>query len=218
MSVSVIIPARNEEGRVGRVVTECLSYADEVIVVDDASGDGTAREAETAGARVIRTPRRSGYIETIKAGFGVSRSRVVVTIDADGEYPTDAIPALVRPIVAGEADMTQGARRRELVRWSERLLSRLAALLGPVGDSGTGLRALQRSLATELHLRGTCICGTLSLEVLSLGGRIQDVPVALRHSSKKRRIAWFHARQLGYVLRWIFRGRGAWRQEGPCAG
>jgi hypothetical protein len=132
---------------------------------------------------------------------------VVVTIDADGEFPAEAIPALVAPIERGEADMVQGARS-VIPRLSERFLNWLANRAAPVGDSGTGLRALRTDLARQLEIRGVCICGVLSLEAWTRGARIAEVPVSVQHITKPRRIAWYHVWQFFYLLPWLWRARG----------
>jgi hypothetical protein len=114
------------------------------------------------------------------------------------------IPELVAPILAGQADMVQG--RRDIVpRPSERVLTWLASLRGPVGDSGTGLRALRTDLARRLQLRGACICGIFALEVLAQGGVIAEIPITLQKVDKPRRIAWYHLRQVLYLLPWLLR-------------
>jgi len=200
--VSAVIPAYNEAARIGETVRRVAEFVDEVIVVDDGSNDGTAEAAQAAGARVVRQPANRGYIAAIKRGFAEAEGEVVVTIDADGEFPAEAIPALVAPIEQGEADMVQGARN-VIPRLSERFLNWLANRAAPVGDSGTGLRALRRDLAQRLEIRGVCICGVLSLEAWTRGARIAEVPVGVQHIVKPRRIAWYHLRQVFHLLPWL---------------
>lgn len=205
-SVTAVIPAYNEAGRVGKTVQDVRAHVDEVLVVDDASTDATAEQAENAGARVLRQSENQGYIAAIKRGFSAAQTDVVATIDADGELPADRLLDLVRPVCEGVADMAQGHRNR-IVRPSERILTWLASLGGPVGDSGTGLRALRTDLAQTLDLRGACICGIFSLEVLRRGGTITEIPVRLRQSEKPRGIAWQHFRQVFYVGMELIRTR-----------
>ena len=201
---SAIIPAYNEAERIQQTIQAVWPYVDEILVIDDASLDDTAACAETAGARVLRQPKNQGYIQAIKAGFQAARGEFVITIDADGEFPAEAIPELVQPLVEDRADMVQG-HRDQVPRFSEKFLTRLAQLKGPVGDSGTGLRALRTSLAQKLDLRGACICGIFSLEVIANQGRISEIPIKLRTISKPRRIAWYHIQQFFYLLPWLLR-------------
>ncbi len=202
--VTAVLPAFNEAGRVGKTVAALHGIVDEILVIDDASSDTTAQEARTAGARVLTQPANQGYIAAIKRGFAEAQGEIVVVVDADGEFPVAAIPDLVAPIRAGQADMVQG--HRDLVpRPSERVLTWLAGLRGPVGDSGTGIRALRTELARRLRLEGVCICGIFALEVLANGGVIAEIPVKLQTIQKPRRIAWFHIRQFLILLPWLLR-------------
>lgn len=206
--VSIVIPAYNEAARIARVVREAREVADEVVVVDDASTDRTAEVAEHAGAVVVRQPANGGYIAAIRRGFQAATGDVVVTLDGDGELPASSIPDLAAPILEGVADMVQG-RRDAVPRPSERFLTWLAGRAAPVGDSGTGMRAIRADLARELEIRGRCICGVLSLEALAHGARLQEIPIRLRSISKPRRIAWYHVPQIWHVLRAmrVLRGR-----------
>jgi glycosyltransferase involved in cell wall biosynthesis len=204
VTVTAVVPAYNEAGRVGRTVTRLRGYVDEILVIDDASRDTTAAEAAAAGACVLAQPANQGYIAAIKRGFAAATGDVVVVVDADGEFPVDCIPELIAPILAGAADMVQG-HRDVVPRPSERVLTWLAGLRGPVGDSGTGFRALRTGLAKQLALQGECICGIFSLEVISKGGRLAEIPIQLQEIAKPRRVAWFHLRQLFYLLPWLLR-------------
>ncbi len=202
--VTAVVPAYNEAGRGGATVTLLRAVVDEILVIDDASRDTTAAEAAAAGARVLTQTVNQGYIAAIKRGFAEATGDVVVVVDADGEFPPARIPELVAPILAGQADMVQG-HRDVVPRPSERVLTWLAGLRGPVGDSGTGFRALRTDLARRLALRGECICGIFSLEVISKGGRLVEIPITLQAVAKPRRVAWFHLRQLFHLLPWLLR-------------
>jgi len=205
MEVSVIIPAYNEAGRIGSVVQDALNYADEVLVVDDGSEDETAAVAEAGGARVVQQ-ENAGYIAAVKCGFCSARGEIVVTMDADGEHRAKDIPRLVTPILEDEADLVLGSRSH-IARPSERFLNWLTSFRVKVSDSGTGLRAMRRSLALKLELDGRCICGISVLEPASLGARIVEAPIELARVDKPRRIAWFHLPQVWYVLQWLFKSR-----------
>lgn len=203
-TVTAVIPAYNEDPRVGSTVREVLDYVDEVIVVDDGSEDDTAERAEAAGARVLRQPENRGYVAALVRGFGATRTEVVVTLDADGEMPAERIPDLVAPIRDGVAAMVQGHRPRA-PRPSESFLTRVARLAGQVGDSGTGFRSIRTDLAQSVELDGHCLCGVLALEVLFRGERILDVPIELRTINKKRKVAWLHMLQLRAIVKRLLR-------------
>ncbi|MEF8881046.1 MAG: glycosyltransferase family 2 protein [Halapricum sp.] len=201
--VTVVIPAYNEAGRVGKVVEELVEDY-EVLVVDDGSTDGTVSEARDAGARVVEQPTNGGYIAALKRGFREAETEVVVTYDADGEHRPGDVARVAEPIDTRDLDLVLGARS-SIPRPSERLLNHLTRLKVPVSDSGTGLRALRRDLAVELELDTTCTCGTLVLEATTKGARIGEVPIETREIEKPRGIAWGHGRQLLYVLRYLWK-------------
>ena len=203
LRTTVVIPAYNEAPRIAETVRRAREYADEVLVIDDGSADGTVEEAERAGARVIRQ-NHGGYIGAIKRGFREAQGEIVVTMDADGEHRAEDIPRLVAPILEGKADLVL-VQRPQIARLSERFLNWLTNLRVKVSDSGTGFRALRRDLAVRLELRGKCICGISVLEPMAMGSRIAEVPIEWTQVEKPRRIAWFHIPQVWYVLRWLIR-------------
>jgi glycosyltransferase involved in cell wall biosynthesis len=112
--VTVIVPCLNEEEPIADAVREVLAeQVDEVIVVDNGSTDKTAARARAAGARVVSEPKR-GYGRACAAGFNAvgPRADIVCFLDGDGSDVPRFIPAIVRPIAAGEADFVMGSRMR----------------------------------------------------------------------------------------------------------
>jgi glycosyltransferase involved in cell wall biosynthesis len=173
--------------------------------------------AARAGAIVVRNAERQGYVGSIKRGFAAATGSVVVTVDADGEMPVERIAELVAPIVAGDADMVQGHRAR-VPRISERLITWIAAQGGPVGDSGTGFRALRVELARSLEIPGSCICGSLALDACSRGARLSEIAIDARPvPGRRRRIAWNHLGQALVVTRLAIRARRQRRRRPNAA-
>lgn len=83
---AVVVPAYREGGRIGAVVKAIRVHAPMVVVVDDGSPDGTAAEAEEAGAHVIRHPRNQGKGAALETGFAFAAQQgleFVITLDAD---------------------------------------------------------------------------------------------------------------------------------------
>lgn len=96
--VLVAMPAYNEASAIASVVEEAAALADIVLVVDDGSTDETVREAERAGAVVVRHPENRGYGAALKTIFTEATDRNVahlVVIDADGQHTATDIPRLV---------------------------------------------------------------------------------------------------------------------------
>jgi glycosyltransferase involved in cell wall biosynthesis len=158
----VVIPAFNEERCVGKVIRgvgEFLPSA-RIVMVDDRSTDDTARVARSAGASVIQLPVNSGYGVALQTGLIWAHrngAQMVVTLDADGQHEPAEIPALLRPVLAGEADLSLGSRYLNqgaryhvplLRRLGSRLFARIASRLirQPVTDPTTGFQAMNRKV------------------------------------------------------------------------
>lgn len=152
----VMIPAWNEAGNLAAVTAELREVLGEVdiLVVDDASTDGTAGEARRLGCRVVALPFRLGYGGALQAGvkFGLRAGyRVVVTFDADGQHDPRDVPALVEAVCGG-TEVAIGSRflapGAHAGSWIRRAGRRLFATLAractglPLTDPTSGLKAL----------------------------------------------------------------------------
>jgi glycosyltransferase involved in cell wall biosynthesis len=137
----LVVPAYREAGAIGGVVRELLPYAP-VIVVDDASGDGTAEAAEEAGATVIRHPVNGGYGKAIESGFARAAAdgySHVVTSDGDGQHDPREVGEFVRLLTDEGWALIVGIRpsRHRLV---ERLCAAYARWALGVADPLCGLK------------------------------------------------------------------------------
>jgi glycosyltransferase involved in cell wall biosynthesis len=116
MKLSVVIPALNEEGIVGKTVKSVplkklseKGFDTEIIVVDNASEDNTGNEAKEAGAKVIYEENR-GYGNAYIRGLNEANGDIIVMGDADGTYPLNEVYEFIQPILTGEADFVMGSR------------------------------------------------------------------------------------------------------------
>lgn len=111
MRLSVVLPAKNEEQGLSRVLPALrrLWPDAEVIVSDDGSTDGTTRVAEEYGARVLRAPYSMGNGAAIKRGARAAVGDVIVFMDADGQHDAAHIGLLLARLGEGY-DMVVGAR------------------------------------------------------------------------------------------------------------
>jgi glycosyltransferase involved in cell wall biosynthesis len=159
-AVSVVIPALNEETTIADVVSRLRAAAAwrEILVVDDGSGDATAREAAAAGARVITHPYNKGNGAAVKTGIRHATGDFVLIIDADGQHrPEDAIRLTAR---LGEYDLVVGARSAatqatQARRGGNTVLNWLASYLTgrPIPDLTSGFRGARREYLREfIHL------------------------------------------------------------------
>ncbi|WP_339616431.1 glycosyltransferase family 2 protein [uncultured Gilvimarinus sp.] len=114
MTISVVLPAKNEAIAIGDTVAGVRRYypAAEILVVNDGSTDDTAAVAEAAGAKVLNQPYSKGNGAAIKAGLRAASNDIVVCMDADGQHRPEDIAPLLEKLESGY-DMVVGARSRE---------------------------------------------------------------------------------------------------------
>jgi hypothetical protein len=159
-----IVPAYNEEGSVARVIDEIRAFDPgfEVVVVDDGSGDRTTEVAEEMGARVLTLPYNLGIGGSVQTAFRYALENdfeLAVRLDGDGQHDATHLPALVAPVLDGEADVAVGSRYLADGGYKQaahrnignRILAGAASLVARqhVTDPSSGFQALNRD-AIEL--------------------------------------------------------------------
>jgi len=188
-TVSVVIPALNEQDAIADVVTRVRAHATwlEVLVVDDGSSDLTAERAAAAGARVVRHPYNKGNGAAVKTGIREARGEVVLLMDADGQHDPADMGRLVAAV--GPSDMVIGARSARdqgAVRaLGNAVFQALASWLTrrPIPDLTSGFRAARRDRLQEvLHLlpNGFSYPTTSCLAFLKAGHNVSFVPITAR--------------------------------------
>ncbi|MGQ9595038.1 MAG: glycosyltransferase family 2 protein [Anaerolineae bacterium] len=194
----ILMPAYNEAANIASVMDEVRRAVGPVdlVVVDDASRDDTAALARARGAVVLRHPCNLGYGGAVQTGFRYAVERgyeFAVLMDADGQHDPRDIPALLRAVQSGEADVAVGSRYlgrmeyragwlRQAGTWVFRQVASLA-LRKRVTDPTSGFQALNarvlRFLAWDNY--PTDFPDTDVLVHLHLAGfRVQEVPVTMR--------------------------------------
>ncbi len=163
MRISVVIPALNEEGNIGRLVEETYEVVPqdilaEVIVVDDCSEDGTGNEIKAltekfSTLRYIRHGERSGQSTALRTGIMAAASPVIATMDGDGQNDPANIATLVEKLdTPGETGvaLVGGVRAKRKATGSRRFASLFAnglrgwMLKDECPDSGCGIKAYWR--------------------------------------------------------------------------
>ncbi len=204
--IAVVIPAFREEARITATVAGVPPWVDHIIVVDDASPDGTLAAAERiveSRLVVMRLPENLGVGGATLAGFkraAALGADVLVKMDADGQMDPSWLPALVGPIRAGRADYVKGNRflhTRTLLQmpWTRRIgniglsfLSKLASGYWPIFDPTNGYVALHAAilpLLDESHIARRFFFETSMLIELSLHRAVvRDVYMPARYGDK----------------------------------
>lgn len=188
--VTVVIPAKEEAETIGEIIDGAAVYADEMIVIDGHSKDGTAKIAEKKGVRVVLDHGR-GKGDAVRLGIENAAGDVIVFIDADGSHDPDDIPKLVRPIAEEGYDLVMGSR---MVGGSDELHGTPDEAMRLIGstiitlvinwrfgkrltDYQNGLRAIRASVARELPLRSNLPTIEQEMAILCLrrGHKVTEV-------------------------------------------
>jgi glycosyltransferase involved in cell wall biosynthesis len=192
-SVAVVIPCRNEERSIGKVVTDFRRALPDahIIVVDNASTDATLERATEAGATVLRESRRGKGFAVVRGFRAARQADFVVIVDGDDTYPAESVHDLLDGLRAG-ADMTIGTRLHSyddgayrpghtmgnrLFIWVVRVLFGVQTR-----DLFSGYRAFtQRFLAlSPLIAQGFELEAELSMQALAGSFIVTEVPVHYR--------------------------------------
>lgn len=192
------MPAHNEAKNLPRVFAElhrCVPDLD-VIVINDASQDETATVAGQAGVQIVSLPCNLGYGGAVQTGFKYALERgynYAVMLDADGQHDAACVPALLAPVIAGEADVAIGSRflgsMAYKASWAKQVgMAIFGALVAKltghrVTDATSGFQALNRRvlafLARDNYPSDYPDADTLLL-LHYAGFRVVEVPVRMR--------------------------------------
>jgi hypothetical protein len=153
--VLVVVPAFNEEATVAEVVRDIrdAGYPD-VLVVEDAGSDNTAKNAAAAGAKVLRLPMQLGAWGAMQTGFRMADRMgcdYVVTMDADGQHKACDVGTLLSPLLGGAVDVVVGSCT-ERGSWARKFAWRLFRTVNaaPLQDLTSGFRAYNKKAVSLL--------------------------------------------------------------------
>jgi len=213
LELRVVVPTYNERDNIAELLDRLLALRDDlgVLVVDDASPDGTAEHvarvaAATGRVELLARPAKRGLGSAYRDGFArvlaAADVRWVAQMDADLSHPPDRLPALLAPLEAGDADLAVGSRYvrgGDVTHWGpgRRLLSRGAnlyvrAVTGlPQRDATAGFKVWRRSLLArlpwgEIASDGYAFQIETSWHAWRLGARLVELPITFRDRAQGR--------------------------------
>jgi len=227
-TLTVLMPVYNERDTVREVLTRVLAVPvpKEVLIVDDASTDGTREilKTEVEGVypevRVLYLERNGGKGAAIRAGIPHVRGDYIIIQDGDLEYDPQDYPALLRPLLEEGAAIVYGTRflknsprmrlPNRIINW---LLARMVRLLygAPLTDEATCYKLFRRQVLQSLPL--TCqrfeFCPEVTAKALRRGHRIVEVPIRYeaRTIAQGKKIRWTD----GLVAIWTLLKYRFWR-------
>jgi len=235
----VVLPTYQEAANITAILRRIRATGRaEVVVVDDASPDGTADLAEAAaaelgGVQVLRRPGRAGYGPAWRAGLAWAMAQgyeAVVGMDADGSHDPGKLPALLAGLEQG-LDLVVGSRyvpggsipdwsrhRRLLSRWGNRYAC--AALRLPLSDATSGYRAYRAAAlagieADRVRADGYGFLVEMAYRLHRAGRRLGEVPIVFvdRAADASKMSPAIVVEALALVTAWAARDRlVAWRR------
>lgn len=202
-TLSVVIPAYNEEQGIAEIVNRVLAIREdllkigiadmELLVVDDGSRDQTAQiTSSIEGVRLIRHPVNKGYGAALKTGFSNARGELIGFLDADGTYPPEYFPLLCQQILKGD-DLVIGSRmagadsKMPLTRRVGNLFfANLLTLIGRqrVSDSASGMRVFKREVMELVYPLPDGLNLTPVMSARALHENIRMSEVAIPYSER----------------------------------
>lgn len=225
MKLTIVIPALNEEEKIGKVlerIPKAIPRIDRIIVmvIDDGSSDRTSEIAVGMGALVVKHGENLGLGITFQRAVDESlklKTDIMVTIDADNQFDPGEIPKLIQPIIDEKADFVTGTRFKDpenipkniplVKKWGNKKLASFISFASgqKLHDVSCGFRAYGKEALLHLNLSGvfTYTQETI-LDLAYKRLRIAEIPITVHYfKERKSRVAdsiWRYAFRSGSII------------------
>lgn len=215
LSLTVVIPCYNEVQNIEKVLENVMAVqlADEIIIVDDGSTDGSRdilKQIEAAGhknVRVLYHSHNQGKGAALVTGFKAATSDVLLIQDADFEYDPREYPIMLKPLEEGRSSVVYGSRflggpRKAMNFWNmvaNKILTLSTNILynSIISDMETCYKVFRREVVNgmTIHARGFEFEPEFTAKVLKKGIRIYEVPISYngREWDEGKKIKWTDA-------------------------
>jgi glycosyltransferase involved in cell wall biosynthesis len=218
--LAVVIPARNEARSIRDIALASRAYADTVIVVDDASTDGTSEALQDLPITLLRSATQLGKGGALAWGFRAALeqgARAIITLDGDGQHDPHDIPAFIDAAGRNSSHLIIGARlkaascaprmRRAANRSADFWVSWAAGQR--VTDSQSGHRLYPRELLLTVHADNSladsfAFESEMLIESARRGFAITTVPIETRYPRDARASHFRPMRDIWRITRMIF--------------
>ncbi len=211
MKVSVVIPVYNEAGTIEEIVSrvQAVALEKEVIIVNDASTDGTSGRLEKIGrkydnVKIFHHDSNRGKGAALRTGFKSASGDIIIIQDADLEYDPKEYPILLEPILDGRADVVYGSRflggpHRVLLFWhyvGNKLLTLMSNALTNLNltDMETCYKVFRRKVLEGINLKSDRFGfePEFTVKIAKNGFRVYEVPISYsgRGYSEGKKITW----------------------------
>ena len=221
--ICVVMPAYNAERTLERTLHDLPSgWVDDVILVDDASRDGTVALAKSLGLHVLVHPQNRGYGGNQKTCYREALARgadIAVMVHPDHQYDPKHIPAMVAPLLAGEADAVFGSRmlggrpiEGGMPKWKYFANLGLTALANAafyvfLSEYHSGLRAYSRRYLETVDLEKNSDDFVFDTEIIAQGiwkgMRIREVPIQTRYFDEASQISFARSVRYGFAILYV---------------
>jgi glycosyltransferase involved in cell wall biosynthesis len=195
MKLSVVMPVYNEEATIVEIIkrVEAIGMADEIVIVNDGSGDGTAQALDKLASnkllRIHHHPKNRGKGAAVRTGIQAATGDLILIQDADLEYDPRDIVTLMKPMQEGLADVVYGSRflggpRRPTMFWhmvANKMLTFMTNILYNtiLTDMETGYKLFRSDLLKGITIRSDRFNfePEITAKLLKRHARIYEVPI-----------------------------------------